>query len=87
MPAIFLSEKELLSTSFFFSLAYTVSSLMAVTFAIPFCRRVFANEENGPWNSYAPAFFHTYLELYLANAFLGEGQEGTRPLYTAMKEP
>ncbi|KAK2719519.1 hypothetical protein QYM36_005112 [Artemia franciscana] len=40
-------------------------------FAVPFAGRILLHNEVGPWESYVQAFFHTRLELYLGNAFIG----------------
>lgn len=44
---------------------------MAIVFALPFSSRILFHNEIGPWNSFAQAFFHTHLELFLGNACLG----------------
>lgn len=52
-------------------LGYAGAALLAIVFALPFSSRILFHNEIGPWSSFAQAFFHTHLELFLGNACLG----------------
>lgn len=55
-----------------FHLGYAGAALLAIVFALPFSSRILFHNEVGPWKSFAQAFFHTHLELFLGNACLGK---------------
>ena len=56
---------------FIYDAGYAVAALLAIVFAVPFSGRILFHNEIGPWSSFAQAFFHTHLELFLGNACLG----------------
>ncbi|KAK4012917.1 hypothetical protein OUZ56_025167 [Daphnia magna] len=49
---------------------YAGAALLAIIFALPFSSRILFHNEIGPWSSFAQAFFHAHLELFLGNACL-----------------
>ena len=55
----------------FLATGYAVAALLAIVFALPFSSRILFHNEIGPWTSFAQAFFHAHLELFLGNACLG----------------
>lgn len=50
---------------------YSVASLLAISFCIPFTLRVLIHRESGGWTNWLQAFYHVHLELYLGNGCLG----------------
>jgi hypothetical protein len=57
---------------FWIETGYAGAALLAIVFALPFSSRILFHNEIGPWNSFAQAFFHAHLELFLGNACLGK---------------
>ncbi|XP_057378325.1 probable G-protein coupled receptor B0563.6 [Daphnia carinata] len=70
---IVLTRPSMRGPAYVYMRGYAGAALLAIVFALPFSSRILFHNEVGPWKSFAQAFFHTHLELFLGNACLGIG--------------
>uniref|UniRef100_A0A0P6EPX5 G-protein coupled receptor B0563.6 n=2 Tax=Daphnia magna TaxID=35525 RepID=A0A0P6EPX5_9CRUS len=70
---IVLTRPTMRGPAYVYMRGYAGAALLAIIFALPFSSRILFHNEIGPWSSFAQAFFHAHLELFLGNACLGIG--------------
>ncbi|CAK9802557.1 Probable G-protein coupled receptor B0563.6 [Anthophora plagiata] len=70
---IVLTRRNMRGIAYIYMRGYSAAALLAIFFCIPFAMRVLIHKEIGRWNSWAQAFYHAHLELFLGNGCLGVG--------------